>query len=344
MKFDARRLFLTLRHWAWAIAPALLMCSTPAAPAGENPAREAPQVWFNLTNYNMGKGVDGAEGWQVLSRGPGAAWPPVMDQVQVVAAAGLQQVPDEVLARMLAELKARRLPFAMESLAQSWVNQPRCGRGVESYYDPPGARKVAQRIAAAGGRLSFVAMDEPLFYGRYYGGPEACHSEIDNVAERAAAIMQEYQAAFPEVVIGDIEPIPALTARPDWRAEYRSWMAAFHAKTGKPIAFLQIDINWRQPNWPQSLREVTAFARAENLPFGIIYNGDAGPQVTSDAAWIRSGEQHVDQIEGGLGVVPDQAVFHSWGRFPGRSFTNGAGPGEDQLVEFYARHKAKPRN
>jgi hypothetical protein len=87
-----------------------------------------------------------------------------------------------------------------------------------------------------------VLMDEPLFYGRYHDGHDACHSSIENVAERAAAIIREYQNAVPNVVIGDGEPFPAITDQPDWQAEYKAWMKAFSAATGQNIAFLQVDI------------------------------------------------------------------------------------------------------
>ena len=64
--------------------------------------------------------------------------------------------PDEVLAKMFAKLKEKHIAFAIERLAQSWVHEPECGHGVESYYDPPGARKVAEKIKAGGGQIVIV--------------------------------------------------------------------------------------------------------------------------------------------------------------------------------------------
>jgi len=86
-----------------------------------------------------------------------------------------------------------------------------------------------------------VTMDEPLFYGRYYDGHDACHSPIENVAERAAAIMREYRNAFPNIVIGDAEPFPAITDQHNWQADYKAWMKAFSVATGQNIAFLDVD-------------------------------------------------------------------------------------------------------
>lgn len=305
-----------------------------------------PQIWFNLTNYNMPGGVDGPQGWNKLFVDSDAPWPGFMNHVQVVAAAGIMQVPDDVLSKMFTRLREKHIPFAMESLAQSWVHEPECGHGVESYYDPPGARKVAEKIRADGGQIDYIAMDEPLFYGRYYSGHDACHSSIDNVAERAAAIMREYQKLFPNVVIGDIEPFPAITSQPNWQAEYTAWSKAFSAAMGQKLAFLQIDINWRggtgggsRADWQQSLRQTTSFAQSHQLPIGIIYNGNMTPAMSSDKEWLDSAAQNIAQIEGKMGIIPSQAIFHSWDKFPRRSITDETGLGEDYLVKYYlSRH------
>jgi hypothetical protein len=130
--------------------------------AGLIPA-SAQEIWFNMTNYASSNGVDGPQGWNKLFVEPDAPWPGFMDHVQVLAAAGIAQTPDDVLAKTFAKLKPHHIKFAIESLAQSWVGEAPCGHGVESFYDPPSARKIAQRIKAAGGELDCIAMDEPLY-------------------------------------------------------------------------------------------------------------------------------------------------------------------------------------
>jgi hypothetical protein len=72
--------------------------------------------------------------------------PDFMEHVDVLAAGGSGPIPEELLANAFVKLEQKQVPFAIESLAQSWVHQPECGHGVESYYDPPGARKVAEKI------------------------------------------------------------------------------------------------------------------------------------------------------------------------------------------------------
>src|SRR6266480_5342930 len=66
-----------------------------------------PQIWFNLTNYNKPGPVDGPQGWNKLFVDSNTPWPEFMNHVQVVASAGIRQVPDEVLAKMFAKLKEK---------------------------------------------------------------------------------------------------------------------------------------------------------------------------------------------------------------------------------------------
>jgi hypothetical protein len=155
-------------------------------------------------------------------------------------------VPYDVFAKAFAKLKEKHIGFAIESLALSWVGIP--GKNAE----------IARKIRAAGGELAYVTLDEPLFNSRYYKGSGECNDDIQVVAQRASAIMREYQKVFPDVQIGDTEPFPAITKQPNWQAEYRQWLEAFKQTFGQPIEFLNVDINWPEDNWhwQQSLQQV----------------------------------------------------------------------------------------
>jgi hypothetical protein len=310
--------------------------AAPAAPSHAAP----PEIWFFLRPFAISKqGVDGQQGWQKLFMQPDAPWPPFMDHVRVVAFAGnIRTVPDDVLASAFAKLRERHIGFAIESLALSWVGfQEHCGKGVESFTDPSGNADIARRIKALGGELAYVTMDEPLYNGRYYNGPNASHDSIKMVAQRTAAVMKEYRNVFPNVLFGDTEPFPALTKQPDWQNDYREWMRAFNDELGKSIAFLNVDINWPEDSWQwqTSLKQTVALARAEHLPFGIIYNAAFPAGAKSDQQWIGAAAQNFTEIERKLGIVPDKALFESWAFFPKRSITDPTGPGEDDLVKRY---------
>ncbi len=319
----------------------LLMASLSLAGGGEAAADQAaPEIWFFLRPYGAFHGVDGRQGWDRLAA-PDAPWPDSMRHVRVVAVAGnFSAIPDDILAKVLPKLRQRHIGFAIESLGQSWVNQPKCGKG--GYVDPGTVARVAQRIKAAGGELTYVTMDGPLWAGHYDNEPGACHSSIKNVAERAAALMREYQKVFPNVIFGDTEPLPSLMKQPGWQDSYREWMQAFREAVGQPIAFLDVDINWPQDNgnWRPSLENVARFTRTNHLPFGIIYNASFPAGAKSDQQWLDRATDNFTQIEEKMGIVPDKALFESWAYFPKRSITDQSGLGEDYLLEKYVRiHK-----
>lgn len=328
----------------------LTSVSAVAADRADRPGQDMvsghamPEIWFFLRGYATNPlkwhGVDGQQGWRKLFLEPDGPQTSVLDYVQVVALAGRITTPDDVYAKAFAKLREKHIKFAIEALALSWVGFPeKCGHGIESFTDPPGARLIANKIKAAGGELAYVTMDEPLFAGRYSNAQNACHDSVQTVAARAAAIMHEYQKVFPNVVIGDTEPFPALTKQPHWQAEYKEWMRVFQQEFGKPIAFLNIDLNWPEDNWnwQHSLKEASSFARAQGLPFGIIYNTSIPGGAKSDEQWLESAEDNFTQVEHRLGIIPDKALFESWAWYPKRTIGDASGPGEDQLVKHYLR-------
>jgi hypothetical protein len=298
--------------------------------------RSNPEIWFFLRgSESEAHGVDWKQGWERLFLQPDAPWPQFMSHVQVVAIS--PNVPDDILAKAVARLKKKHIALAMEVLAQSWVGEPVCGHNVESYTDPPGTAKIARRIKDAGGELTYITMDEPLWFGHYYDGPDACHSSIANVAERAAAIIREYRNVFPHVIVGDTEPYPALTKRPGWQDAYKQWLQAFQGSVGQSIGFMNMDVNWPEDggNWGQSVESAASFAGVEHLPIGIIYTASIPGGAKSDEEWLMSAVQNFRRIEEQMKIVPNKALFESWDSFPKRAVTDQSGLGEDHLVKQY---------
>jgi hypothetical protein len=349
---------MTPRHAQLLAALAGCLLADPYAARAQS--APPPQIWLYMMPYTVAQ-VDGKQGWTTLFTS-GAAWPSWMRQVRVVSISsdwyGTSNFPpDGVMRATAARLARADIAFAATSLAQSWVHEPSCGQGVESYTDPPGNLAVARKLRAYGFTLAYVTMDEPLWYGHYYTGPNACRSSIDNAAARAAAIMREYIKVFPNVVIGDTEPV-SLTTQPDWRSAYRAWQRAFAARVGRQIRFLRADVQWTDPAWQADLARMFDFARGIQLPVGIIYNATlpAGtsytppadatrttrPQEATNARWLAIAAGNFTRIEQRDGLVPDQAVFESWSTLPIRTVTTppSAGypdgePGEDELIRQY---------
>jgi hypothetical protein len=274
---------------------------------------------------------------------PDAPLPRALEHVPVVAIS--PDIPDDILAKTIAVLNRHRIKLAMEILAQNWVGEPTCGANVEGYTDPPGNAQIAHRIRAAGGTLVYVTMDGPLYSGHYYEGLHACRSSIGNVAERAAAIVREYLAVFPDLQVGDTEPMPSLIKQPNWRNDYERWLKDFRAATGTPIRFLNLDINWPEDggHWDAAVRDLAVFARGIRLPIGVIYNASIVDGIQSDDRWLGSAMQNFNHVEIELKVRPAKALFESWDAFPRRAFGDSLGHGEDYLVLEYVRaHSNRP--
>ena len=161
---------------------------------------------------------------------------------------------DALLSRMFADLKRRNIGLAVEALILS-EGPNQCGRGFEGYSASRTMQVMAERIRKLGGDLRYVAMDEPLWYGHHYDKKNACQSSYEDLARDVAQKVVMLRAVFPDVKIGDIEP---LGSSGDWTNEIIQWAQAYRAAVGQPLSFVDADINWSGPAWHQQL---TALAK-----------------------------------------------------------------------------------
>lgn len=298
-----------------------------------------PQIWFHLNGQGR---PETYQSWDILFYQPNAPWPAFMNHVTTVGMTTqvLHDISDENLAKVVARLRLKRIALGIEMLAQAYtlpgVDAPaHCGEGVEGYYAPVATAALAAKLKRAGGELQYIAMDEPLFFGHYYNEKNACRSSIRDVVDRVAANLREYQKIFPDVVIGDVEPLPVITAQPNWQNDYREWLQTFKGTVGKPLSYTIIDVNWGHSNWPESLQRFSKFARDTQMPIGVIYNAAPPDKVMTNEQWLSNAQQNSTYIEGTLGITPRWAMFASWVRFPGRFITVKDGLGLDHLVKQY---------
>jgi hypothetical protein len=186
-----------------------------------------------------------------------------------------------------------------------------CGVGVEGFAGSASGRRLAQRIAAAGGSLQVIALDEPWFFAHLYDGPNACHWPVEQVAEGVAAFIEAVREQFPWVVVGDIEPMPTPVSAPG----LAEWMDAYEAAVGEPMAFLHLDADWSRPDWSTLAVAVEAAGSERGVPVGMLYNGGGAP---TDEQWLQLAGQHALDHEDRDGGRPDHVVFQSWNDHPDR--------------------------
>jgi hypothetical protein len=300
---------------------------TPAAGAA------SPAVWFvpldPLLRPEVGYG--GSPEYMGLFT-PDAPWKHAAQRVRVfkIYPQWIMGARDADLQQQFADLKRRGIALALEF--GMMTTSGTCGRGVEGFGGEFVA-KAAHRIQMNGGTLDYLAMDEPLFFGTLYTGPNACRWTPAQAAASAAPNLEALRSIFPRVQIGDIEPIGA-SDMAGMADHYRQGMEAFRHALGRPLAFFDADLDWNAISSLDGLKALQKLAAAEQVPFGVIYDGN--PDDPSSAAWIHSAELHMAEAESAI-EIPDQVIFQSWEREPKKLLPETASDSFTGLIDEYFR-------
>src|SRR5262249_6947479 len=124
------------------------------------------------------------------------------------------------------------------------------------------------------------------------------------------------------------------TKQPGWQEAYARYKRGLEAAVGRPLAFLQLDVGWRRPDWPEATKQMATFARSLGMKLGVLYNGDNDDE--GDNAWTSHAWRNVVRVETELGIIPDQAIFVSWNRFPRRALPETSAEAHTWLMSQYA--------
>lgn len=163
-------------------------------------------------------------------------------------------------------------------------------------------------IEANGGRVSFIAMDEPLLGGQLVENGQTCGYSIEESAQVVAEYVRMVKDAHPDVAIGTIETIPPQTAD-----EVGQWIVALEA-AGVVPAFLHLDVEIslgvNDPGFVAALGQLRDFSEERGIPFGLILTAD-WQRADSDRGYYDSVMQWASSIAERLGR-PTHLVFQSW--------------------------------
>ena len=240
---------------------------------------------------------------------------------------------DAELRREVAALKARDIAIAVE-FGPLVPGSDGCGIGVEGFMGGvPVALAVIRRVAAAGGTVRYIALDEPLQGGTVYTGPNACGWTLEKTAQEVARFVRGVKAVYPSIVIGDIEPWPAVSTELLGR-----WFDAYETAAGSPFPFLHLDVNWAvaPSDWSAQVHGIEADVRGHGSRFGLIYNG-AGEGT--DAAWLGQAQANILDYELDDGGLPDDAIFQSWTDKPDRALPETGPNTFTHLIAEYTRRR-----
>jgi hypothetical protein len=267
-------------------------------------------VWFAaVDSYSQPTNPAGSEFMRLFS--PAADWNAAAAKVQVVKVSTqfLHQAKDAEVSALIHSLQDRHIKLGMEGLLL--VESERCGRGVESYGGAGAIQAIANRVKRLGGTISYVSMDEPVWFGNYMSGPRNCQDSIEDLASQMAPNVRSLKAAFPEIQFGDTEPINAKSV--GRIAAVLQFVRAFKVATGEQIKFVHADIIWQQ-DWRPQVLEWKAKLHSEGIRFGVIFDGD--PEDRTDLAWTERAVQRYRAVSADPAIRPDDAIFQSWNQRP----------------------------
>ena len=254
---------------------------------------------------------------------------------------------------VVADLKRRGIPIALE-VGVIDVNfkdpVPPCGGFglVEGYGTPATALNICSKIKKAGGEISYLVMDEPLYYGHYFTknpgkSQPGCHSPISQIISLSIPTLDAFVQQFPHIVIGEAEPTE-IAAFANWQDSLHTWASTFQSTMGRPLAFLHLDIPWangapsKEPADALAFYQYAQTLKKEHLlgKIGIIFNGT--PRDTTDAAWMQDARNHVLELQDKYRLHPDQAIIQSWMPHPTHAMPDSDPDALTSLVNFYVEH------
>lgn len=287
--------------------------NTPASPtptAIPLDLQHQPLYWFApLPALTLPGETDGSADFMDLFA-PSAPWSQAASDIQVFKLYGGWAVRDSTIPQLTQAVQSIRqhgLALAVETGPLTPTSS--CGDSVEGFAGGE-VIQTLERIKSVGGDLNFIAFDEPYFYGHFYDGPNACHWSADKIATEVEAMIQRAHAVFPNVIIGDIEPVTGLA---DDQA-YKQWLDTFRRVNGHDLAFLHLDMDWADTKWPQKAKSIEDYGAQRNVPVGIIYTGNF--QDDSDTAWLAIAGERVKRYELESGGRPAHVIFQSWNDKP----------------------------
>lgn len=244
----------------------------------------------------------------------------------------IHSLPDDELRSIFQYLERHHIDLALEyGMLSSDAN---CGTGVEGFQPAKMPTLIATKIKRLGGELKYVAMDEPVFYARFYNGARACHWSIDEISQNAASNVSQFKAVFPNIMIGQIEPVSAMIGE-HWQADLSEWFRSYQTATGMPVAFFHFDMVWRG-SFIENTRQALALLRSQNIPFGVIFNSIG--EVNSDQEWTDSATANVKTYFSAQLPRPSDVIVQSWRPNPTRVLPDTDPQALTYLVNYYFAH------
>ena len=269
---------------------------------------------------------------------PGAEWTTASSRIQIfkmytqmISSNFPGSFSDATLQQIFSYLNSHNIALGLEF--PPLTPTAACGMGVEGFAGEFGFA-VATRIQQLGGNLQYIAMDEPFYHGGVLNtGPNSCQWTPQQIAANAVQNIAQIRTVFPNVIVGDIEPVPGGT---NWLSQYTAGIDAWRAAAGAPLAFFHFDVNWGI-SWKPALESIIQALQQRGIPFGIIYNG--WTTDLSNAQWMSDAENHYAEWEAQGGTIPSHVIFQSWYPYPDHVLPESDPTALTYLIDSYFRQR-----
>jgi len=287
----------------------LLLCGAAAQSSSR------PQVWFSPldTLLRPEVGYGGSPQYMDLFQ-PAAPWSHAAAKVNVfkIYPQWIGHATDEQLKAQFADLKRRDIKLALEYGVLSEgrdCSVGLLGEGAQGNH----LLNAARRIQQDGGELAYLAMDEPFFFSTMSPKPDACRWTVDRAAADAASHIREAMTVFPNLQVGDIEPVGFSKLPLDQEmATYASGLLKLQQAIGKPLAFFHADVNWNtRPE--QAVTAGRDLSQKVGTTYGVIIDGFTADRT--DAQWIQDAKSHLDLVRANTSSSTT-LVYQSWHPHP----------------------------
>lgn len=288
-------------------------------PPSQPEAQRQASIWFHPAPAGMSPmGPIGSADFLSLFQA-NASWPNSMGRTRVMGlyAGWVATASDQDLQTVVTFLNEHDMGIELEAPALQATAS--CGTGVEGFV-PYGQSlhdftvTYLQRLKSMSANLLFIKVDEPYFFGSVVPDPRSCHLSTLQVAVAVGEYAQLVRSIYPNVAVGDVEPVIVGPYSPDVVTALRLWHDTYRAVTGAPFPFFIADPDYSNSAWPTLVKSLENATRQFGIAFGIIYIGDF--YDVSDQQWTAKAIARFQTYEGASGGRPNYALFQSWEPHP----------------------------
>lgn len=201
------------------------------------------------------------------------------------------------------------------------------GIKVEGFGEKNKILNTLKKVSSVGGQVSLIAMDEPLFFAHYNDtGKTYIGWSVEEICENMTSSLSEVLRIYPEIKIGDIEPIAKI--KDDDLARL---LTCYEEKMGRKLDFFHADVAWQDPASIDTSKHYQRLLASRQVRYGIIFN--SSNYNADDNGWIESSRVNFDKYIAAGGTM-DDVIFQSWNRSPRFIAPRAGGKSHSDMINY----------